>query len=310
MNKSDSIKNLAKALSQVQAEIEPAAFDTSNKFLGNKYASLGAVIEAARPVLPKYSLSYSQVVESNDAGFGVTTILMHESGEWIEGSVFLPVGDERGKSMAQVGGSIITYLRRYSLAAIIGIYADEDDDGESQPRQQRAVQKQTPPARPHDPETVKADVDRKATVYQGRGDELVGELAGEKPMQPTNGNGKAKTARPYAPEIVKAGIDEKANKKHQGKAASDYQRRNVVIALEKCFAGDPNHEEKRHAVQAYLTGEGSSKNIPDNYVLALFDWLKPYQDDGGEYTCDPMAAKEAQSIYTAHLEAQGQQALI
>jgi hypothetical protein len=54
---------------------------------------------------------------------------MHTSGEWISSSISMPIGDEKGKSNAQVAGSIVTYLRRYSLASILGIYSDEDGDG-------------------------------------------------------------------------------------------------------------------------------------------------------------------------------------
>ena len=56
---------------------------------------------------------------------------MHASGEWIESSMTLPIGDGKGISTAQSMGSIITYLRRYSLSSILGVYADEDTDGDS-----------------------------------------------------------------------------------------------------------------------------------------------------------------------------------
>jgi hypothetical protein len=56
---------------------------------------------------------------------------MHSSGEYIESGMALPLGDEKGKSLAQVAGSIITYLRRYAYSAILGLYADEDTDGNS-----------------------------------------------------------------------------------------------------------------------------------------------------------------------------------
>jgi hypothetical protein len=126
---SASIKELATALSKAQAEIKPAAINSTNPFLNSKYADLGAVIEAARPVLSKYSLAVSQLTTGGGGEIGVTTILMHTSGEWMSSTIALAVGDERGKSQAQVAGSIISYLRRYSLASILGIYAGEDTDG-------------------------------------------------------------------------------------------------------------------------------------------------------------------------------------
>ena len=94
----------------------------------------------------------SQLVESQDKKIGVTTILMHNSGEWLESTCWLELGDERGKSNAQVAGSIVTYLRRYSLASILGMYADEDGDGNKQDKQpekkQPFVQKQQPANQP------------------------------------------------------------------------------------------------------------------------------------------------------------------
>ena len=62
------------------------------------------------------------------------TVLTHASGEWISSSLSLPLADEKGKSGAQVAGSIITYLRRYTLSAVLGMYSDEDTDGNSEPK--------------------------------------------------------------------------------------------------------------------------------------------------------------------------------
>jgi len=129
MNKSESIQNLAAALSKAQAEFPVIKFDSVNPFLKNSYASLGAVIAGSRPVLAKNGLAVTQLTFGEDGVVGVETMLLHSSGEWISDRVSMQVGEERGKSSAQVAGSIVTYLRRYSLASILGIYADEDGDG-------------------------------------------------------------------------------------------------------------------------------------------------------------------------------------
>lgn len=131
MNKSESIKELAAALSKAQAELPAVQFDAVNPFLKNKYASLGAIIAAARPVLAKNGLAIAQPTVSDGDQVGVTTILMHSSGEYIAETFTMPTGEERGKSSAQVAGSVITYLRRYGLASMLGMYADEDGDGNS-----------------------------------------------------------------------------------------------------------------------------------------------------------------------------------
>lgn len=140
MQRSDSIAALAAALAKAQAELRPAEMNSVNPFLKNRYADLGAVIEVLRPVLPRHGLSFMQHAVSGDGErIEVETIIMHESGEWQASSIGLPLGEERGKSAAQVAGSIITYLRRYALSSAFGIYADEDTDGgnphKPQPRQ-------------------------------------------------------------------------------------------------------------------------------------------------------------------------------
>ena len=131
MEKSDSIKELASALARAQSKIPAAKMDSINPFLKSKYASLGAIIDASKSILSNCGLSVSQMVEFGDNDkIGITTILMHESGEWISSTVSLPIGEEKGKSQAQVAGSIISYLRRYSLASVLGMYSEEDVDGE------------------------------------------------------------------------------------------------------------------------------------------------------------------------------------
>lgn len=143
MNKSESIKELATALAKAQSELQAAKFDAVNPFLKNSYASLGSIIETARPVLSKNGLSVSQLPIGLDGRIGLSTILMHSSGEWIESSLMLPVADEKGKSTAQVAGSIISYLRRYAFASVLGIYAEDDADG-SKPIPSKPVETTTP----------------------------------------------------------------------------------------------------------------------------------------------------------------------
>jgi hypothetical protein len=137
MNKSESIKELATALSQAQGEMPPVKFDSQNPFLKNKYATLGAVIETSRPILAKHGLSMAQFPTSEGEHIGITTILTHASGEWMSDTVYIPVTDSKGLSIAQSSGVVFSYLRRYSWAAILGLYADEDTDGGHPAKQER-----------------------------------------------------------------------------------------------------------------------------------------------------------------------------
>lgn len=130
MPKSDSTINLDAALIKAQAEMPVVEFDATNPFLKNRYASLGAVVRAIRPVLAKHGLGFVQFPVSDAVGgVGVESTVIHSSGEWRSERFSLPVGEEKGKSSAQVAGSIVSYLRRYALAAMFSLYADEDTDG-------------------------------------------------------------------------------------------------------------------------------------------------------------------------------------
>ena len=130
MNHSESTKNLFAALVAAQAKMPHVPFDALNPFLKNEYATLGSVIETAKPIMAENKLAVTQLVTSGDKNnIGVETVLVHESGEWISTVSMISFGEEKGKSFAQVAGSVISYLRRYSFAAILGLYADKDDDG-------------------------------------------------------------------------------------------------------------------------------------------------------------------------------------
>lgn len=118
------------AMVKAQAEMPTVAMDATGQ-VGNrkyKYATLGAVISATREVLAKYGFSVIQQVISNDTGdaVGIRTMILHESGQsmsW-DAVVKIPLEGNPG----QEAGKLITYLRRYSLAAALNLYADEDID--------------------------------------------------------------------------------------------------------------------------------------------------------------------------------------
>lgn len=124
MTKSETIAELAKAMCKAQSEIENASKNSSNPHFKSKYADLAEVLNTVRPTLTNNGISISQFPAFENGIASVETIVMHTSGEWMMGTSSAPVG----KQDAQGVGSALTYLRRYSLAAIAGI-AQEDDDG-------------------------------------------------------------------------------------------------------------------------------------------------------------------------------------
>jgi hypothetical protein len=136
MKQSESIKNLAEAMAQAQGAMGAAIKGSSNPFFKSKYADLGSVIEAIKPHFAANGLSYVQFPVSGESSVGVTTRLMHSSGEWLEQDYFIPLG----KMDAQAAGSAITYARRYALQSIAGI-PSEDDDGNAATQAAPAVPK-------------------------------------------------------------------------------------------------------------------------------------------------------------------------
>lgn len=143
MEKSAQINELAAALAKAQSEMPPVPMNGFNPFFGSQYADLGSVIETSGPILAQNGLSISQLPSWGQGTVGVSTMLMHDSGQWVQNEVLLPLSefvlDDDGKqkrlNVAQEAGKIITYLRRYAWSAVLGLYADEDTDGEGAPRQ-------------------------------------------------------------------------------------------------------------------------------------------------------------------------------
>lgn len=101
-----------------------ASKDRTNPHFGSKYADLASIMDAIREPLSSNGLAVAQLVTSNADGVTCTTRLLHSSGESIEAACWLPVVQKTPQSY----GSTITYARRYSLAALVGV-ASEDDDG-------------------------------------------------------------------------------------------------------------------------------------------------------------------------------------
>ena len=159
---SPTIGKLIMALAKAQGQIKAAPKDTDNTFFKSKYADLAAVWEACREPLSKNGLAVIQRPNPTD-GFNVslTTILAHESGEWIRGTLVMrPVEktlkDPDGKYHRVVDpqglGSCLTYARRYALSAMVGICSEEDDDDDGNKASQGKSQKEEPEAQETDGE--------------------------------------------------------------------------------------------------------------------------------------------------------------
>lgn len=126
MKTSEQINEIAEALAAAQGEILNPNKSAENPFFKSKYADLAEVLNVVRPAFSKHGLSVVQMpYSSDDGGIGVTTMISHKSGQWMQGSLELPL--QVAKNVNQDAGSAITYMRRYALAAACGV-AQEDLD--------------------------------------------------------------------------------------------------------------------------------------------------------------------------------------
>lgn len=140
MRYSETLASIASALAQIQAEIKnPIKNQVNNGVQGApKYANLEDTLQDyVRPICSKYGVSiYQSIKTTEDGKVGVCTVLLHKSGEYIESDyvycdVVIPTNNSGRKILTegQATGVCVTYLRRYSLNAALGINGDKDTDG-------------------------------------------------------------------------------------------------------------------------------------------------------------------------------------
>lgn len=124
---SETTSKLFSALIKARTEIETVVKDKDG--YGYKYATLDNVISMLKGVLPKYGLGFAQFPESVNGKDGVTTIVMHESGEYMLARYEMEATEMKGTNLTQQKGASITYTRRYALCSVFGIPTEEDTDG-------------------------------------------------------------------------------------------------------------------------------------------------------------------------------------
>jgi len=276
MKTSEGIDKLAAALSAAQGEMPSAAMNAVNPFLKNRYADLNAITSAIKPVLKKHGLAYVQMPTASDDGIGLTTRLMHSSGQWLEDTFVMPMPDgEKGKSVMQVAGSAITYARRYALAAMLGMVADEDSDGNAPAKPQQAANGKRPPAQP---------------------------VARNNPPPPPpdffDEPSQAREADEVRADILAQTIDgSPAN-------ASDKQLKYMRSSLGSLVGNDA---DKAKTVLGYLFNVASSTELTAAQASAIINWAGA--NAANKYTVEPSAAQEAERIVTAAYVDEGQKPL-
>ena len=136
---SETIGELAAALSSLQTAMKPAAENSVNPHFKSKYADLASCWDAVRPHLK--GLSITQSVASSGKTVEITTLLIHSSGEWLSSTLGLEARDPS----PQATGSAITYGRRYGFCAALGISSGDDDGEAAQPSRPAPTNRPTAP---------------------------------------------------------------------------------------------------------------------------------------------------------------------
>ena len=147
MNTSQTITALSQAMLKVQQQLQPAIKDAKNTFVGNDYATLNSVMDACKDALIVHGIWLTQLptpapVELGTGHIGLETKLIHaESGEWISSTTVIPLPKNDPQGM----GSAITYARRYSLCAMLGIVTEDDDANTACGHPQNSKPQRKPP---------------------------------------------------------------------------------------------------------------------------------------------------------------------
>lgn len=125
VRRSQTITKLAAALAKAQQKVKNPPKDSVNPHFKSRYADLATVIDTVLPVLSEHGLAVVQMPCELGDHPALCTLLTHESGEWVESTM----RTRPSKTDPQGQGSAITYARRYALQAVVGVAADDDDDG-------------------------------------------------------------------------------------------------------------------------------------------------------------------------------------
>ena len=251
-------ENIYKALVEFQKNTESQVdFDSTNPYFSSRYASLGAVIEVISNNAPKYELAWYQQPVGNGGMVGVETTIVHTSGESISNTIMVPLSGT-SKNIAQEAGTIITYLRRYALVSAFGLYADEDDDGNSAGTKR------------HDEKSGGGEAEKK------RDDK-------DKDAEPVK--------RPYEPEQLAKVIAKFAERTTP---ATSKDRQIFVAALDDFVFKD---EDLRHRVQKFLLGKESITEADPKMVASACSWLKPsYDNETKTFSVSAMARRELELV--------------
>ena len=133
MKQSEQINELAAALAKAQSVMPKAKMSGINSRFADKatgktgaYATFDDIRDAVKEPLTFYGISYTQHPYSINGEVGVETMLIHDSGQWMRSRFGVPAS----KHDPQAYGSLLTYVRKFALAAAAGVSTQEDTDAD------------------------------------------------------------------------------------------------------------------------------------------------------------------------------------
>lgn len=237
MNKSESIKELAAALAKAQGELDKAKKSSKNPHFRSNYANLEEVWDACREHLSANGLSVIQSVgQSEDHKPNLTTMLLHNSGEFLENTVTLPTV----KPGPQEVGSCLTYMKRYCLAAMVGV-ADSDDDAEAaEGRKEQYIRTPSYSGTPVQPKAVTPSVSEAAPsttaaeVYRPPAGNYKSNPLSDKQLARMYAIGKKQN---WSVQLIQAHIKEKFNKAPSDMSRKEYEDVCDYFGTVECGSG-------------------------------------------------------------------------
>ena len=266
------LDQIAAALAKAQAEFPAVPKSGKNPHLKNDYSTLDDIIATVRKPLANHGLSFVQLLGSDESGVTLNTMLLHESGQWLEGTVSIAPGEgNRGVNAMQALGSAITYMKRYSLSAMLGISTEGDTDGEGA--------------------TAKAAPRNQAPARQAQ------------PAQPSN--------RPLSGPQVREVIRKKSGwladvRDTEGEPITQGQVKGVAGLLSDAVKRDGMNQElmdkARHDILGYLFGVHETMRLTKREASAIISWLK--EEDS--WDVNQYARQEAENVLTALAKDAGQ----
>ena len=283
MQTSTEVAELFAALATAQGKFtdivkdKKARIESQKGSYGYAFADLASYIEAIRPALAEAKLAVIQAPAISAGTVTVTTRIVHASGQWVESELTMPVGQQTPQGI----GSAITYARRYALAPMLCLAAD-DDDGE---QAERAVKRQAT-------YTPQFQAPAAAPAAQPvKGEPFIPDDLKETVTSPPVG--------PMTPAQLRTWLREAAVRFANDAPLPEGWRKAITGQLSKLTGNGDN----RHAFTRWCFDVESTNGLTNGQWHALYSWLDIKQADDQKWYPSDLAVAEIKLAMAALAEA-------